>query len=193
MAFKAVDIGMCPGKRKHSGIVVKDHISITCRMAGEASLVLVSVALNPHVLIVCFLILVASYTRKQIPLAGSIMALHALVPYAFVLSVVHGKVHAIVVKGGRLPRPFIVALCTFCWKLQLQVIWILGTDIIRIMASVAGIGCIDVCTVVACRTILRNKSVGTVEGIKCIVVRELCRTPAGIRSVAYHTIGAQPQ
>ena len=121
---------MCSGQWKLSSIVIKNYISISCRMASQTSIGLINIAGNTNMHIIGLRILVTSHTSKFCIIGWVGVALITLHPCALVFSTVYREILTIVVKGGGLPGRFTMTSGTICWKLSLQVIGICGGIVI---------------------------------------------------------------
>ena len=102
------------------------------------------------------------------------------------------RIECTVVKRGRRPVAFRVAIRTSGRELRGEVVRIGSSIVVRLMAPRTGIGCIVVIAVVASRTVVGNRNMRPVQSIVVVVNRESRRIPAGVRRMAHRTIRGQP-
>ena len=99
------------------------------------------------------------------------------------------RIHRIVVKHRRYPGRFGVASCAIGWELPCYVVGIGGRIKIGSMATIARIGRVGIITLMASSTIIGDRRMGPVQGMKGIVVGETCGFPSRRGCMATRTIG----
>ena len=112
-------------------------------MASKTGRTGIDISIYLFVLVVHFqfiAVLVAINTTKDRVIVAAGMTFTACVPRFFVLSTINRKIHIVVIKFGRAPGIFRVALGTICQKLGSNVVWIRRVVIIGQVTSNAGIG-----------------------------------------------------
>ena len=97
-------------------------------------------------------------------------------------------INGIVIKGRRRPGGFTMTCCTIRWELLGYMVWIGGLGVLRIVAAVAGIGCIVVIAVVTSCAVVGNRGMCAIQGIERIMNRETCGFPTGRGGVAHGAI-----
>lgn len=131
---------------------------------------------------------VTIHTTETGEVAGIGVALNALVPLVFVFPAVYFEILLVMVKSGRIPSRFRMAILAGSRETRCRVIRVIGRRIVRRVAAKAGIGRVVVIPVVAGRAIIGNSRMRTVQGIVVIMDRECCRRPSGSSRVAHGTV-----
>ena len=153
---------MRPCERESRGVVVKYIIRIACGVASEASITLVNITIDAAVLIVRFRVGMASGAGYLGIVSGVAVAIGTGAPLSIVFTTINRKILSIVVECGRRPGIFTVTTGAIRRELSRGVVWIRRLNVIRVMAPIAGIGCVVVITIVTSRTIIGDGGVGSV-------------------------------
>lgn len=142
--------------------MVKYIIRTARGVTSEASITLVDITVDAAVLIICFRVGMASGTSHLGIVGGVAVAIGTGAPLSIVFTTINRKILSIVVECGRRPGIFTVATGAIRRELSGGVVWICRLNVIRVMAPIAGIGCVVVITIVTSRTIIGDGGVGSV-------------------------------
>ena len=191
VAVQTVDTHMRSREREGGGVVVKNQIGITGRMAGQTGIVLVYIAAHIFMRFIRFRIGMAAHTSKFCVVGRVGVAVRTLTPLALMRTTVDRKILRIVVKSGGHPGRFAVTARTVGRKLGRHVVGITGPVVVGQVATHTSIGRIVVITVVTGRAIIGNGRVRAIERIVIIVVGKSRRRPAGLGGMATRTVIAE--
>ena len=163
--------------RQREALVVKGSFSLTCRMAGKASVALIDVATYTHVLIFRLRTLVTGCTREDRVVVCIGMALCTLTPHTGMCTAVDGEVLVIMIKGGWCPRVFGVTGCAICGEVKRNVRWIGSCVVIILVTTHTRIRRVVIIPVVACHTLICDQRMRPCKYIILIVDIKRSRVP----------------
>lgn len=132
--------------------------------------------------------LVAIDTAEQGIVAWRRVAIHALIPFAFMFAAIDREVLPVMIPGGRGPSRGRVAGFTIRGEPDLFVVRIIGAIIIRTVAAKAGIRRVVIIPVVTGRAIVGDARMSAGQWPEVIVNGESGGHPIGVSSVTQGTI-----
>ena len=182
---------MCSCERESSRIVVKNQVSITRRVTGQTSSIIVNIAIHILMILIGLRIGVTAHTGKLRVVVGVGMAVRTLIPFTLVRSAIDREILTVMVKISRCPGSLAVTARAGSRKSGCCVVRIRCPVIIRLMAAHTGIGCIVVITVVTGRAVIGNGRVRAIERIVIVMAGKSRRRPADSRRMATRTVIAE--
>lgn len=193
MTADTVDRDVGTSQREVSGGMVKQIVGITGRMTGQAGRIAEDVAVDSRMLLICFGIGMARRTTDDRIVARRGMTLSTLVPGAGMCAAVDREELCVMIKCRWCPGALVVTTGAVRRKLRLHVVRIDGVVVLFCMAPEAGVGCVEIITIVTGSTIIGDQGVCLNQRVVIVMIRECRRIPVGVRCMTRGTIHRQVQ
>ncbi len=142
------------------------------RVTSQACVAIILVAVDPIVIIVGIILVVAGEATEYGVVIWIRMAVCALIPFSFVLATVNWKIEVVMIPVGRFPCVLCMTGLAGGWKLSRLVIRIIRLVVVALMTPITSVRCVVVIPVVTGYTFICYRRVRALQYIIVIMVRE---------------------